>query len=173
MVHEIERDLRRIRYPSLRGCISDFERHSCSLPNLKRVVARNVERLQTVTHDETPRSLGIRTEGPGENPAVTDEGARFAAVSRMDAIRSEVESFRMGRKLNELFREASQLTERERAELAALLLESLEGEPDEDVEAAWVEEIERRVRQIDSGEVETIPWEQVRAELYARLNDKR
>ena len=91
----------------------------------------------------------------------------------MDAIRSEVESFRMGRKLNELFREASQLTERERAELAALLLESLEGEPDEDVEAAWVEEIERRVRQIDSGEVETIPWEQVRAELYARLNDKR
>ena len=79
----------------------------------------------------------------------------------------------MGRKLNELFREASQLTERERAELAALLLESLEGEPDEDVEAAWVEEIERRVRQIDSGEVQTIPWEQVRAELYARLNDKR
>jgi len=79
----------------------------------------------------------------------------------------------MGRKLNELFREASQLAERERAELAALLLESLEGEPDEDVEAAWAEEIERRVRQIDSGEVETIPWEQVRAELYARLNDKR
>src|SRR5437867_2706510 len=69
MVHEIERDLGRIRYPSLRGCISDFERHSCSLPNLKRVVARNVERLQTVTHDETPRSLGIRTQGPGENPA--------------------------------------------------------------------------------------------------------
>jgi putative addiction module component (TIGR02574 family) len=79
----------------------------------------------------------------------------------------------MGRKLNELFREASELTERERAELAGLLLESLEGEPDENVEAAWAEEIERRVRQIDSGEVETVPWEQVRAELYARLNDKR
>jgi len=79
----------------------------------------------------------------------------------------------MGRKLNELFREASELTERERAELAGLLLESLEGEPDENVEAAWAEEIERRVRQIDSGEVETVPGEQVRAELYARLNDKR
>ena len=79
----------------------------------------------------------------------------------------------MGRKLNELFREASELTERERAELAGLLLESLEGEPDENVEAAWAEEIERRVRQIDSGEVETVPCEQVRAELYARLNDKR
>ena len=79
----------------------------------------------------------------------------------------------MGRKLNELFREASELTERERAELAGLLLESLEGEPDENVEAAWAEEIERRVRQIESGDLETVPWEQVRAELYARLNDKR
>jgi len=53
------------------------------------------------------------------------------------------------------------------------MLESLEGQPDEDVEAAWAEEIERRVRQLDSGEVKTIPWEQVRANLYARLNDKR
>src|SRR5438093_505840 len=52
MVHEIERDLGRIRYPSLRGRISDFERHSCSPPNLKRVVARNIERLQTITQDE-------------------------------------------------------------------------------------------------------------------------
>ena len=79
----------------------------------------------------------------------------------------------MGRKLKDLFREASELSESELAELAGLLLESLEGEPDEDVEAAWAEEIERRVRQIDSGEVKTIPWEQVRANLYARLNDKR
>ena len=86
---------------------------------------------------------------------------------------SEVESPSIGRKLNDLFREASELSESERAELAGLLLESLEGEPDEDVEAAWAEEIERRVRQIDSGEVKTIPWEQVRANLYARLNDKR
>ena len=77
----------------------------------------------------------------------------------------------MGRKLDELFREASQMTENERAELAGLLLESLESEPDEDVEAARAEEIERRVRQIDSGEVKTIPWEQVRAHLYARLNE--
>jgi putative addiction module component (TIGR02574 family) len=79
----------------------------------------------------------------------------------------------MARKLHELFREAAELSESERAELAGLLLESLEGVPDEDVEAAWAEEVERRVRQIDSGEVKTIPWEQVRAELYTRLNDKR
>lgn len=79
----------------------------------------------------------------------------------------------MGRKLDELFREASELSENERAELAGLLLESLEGEPEEGVEAAWAEEIERRVRQIEAGDVETIPWKQVRANLYARLNAKR
>ena len=78
----------------------------------------------------------------------------------------------MGRKLDDLFREAAELSEGERAELAGLLLESLEGEPDEGVEAAWSAEVERRIREIDSGLVKTIPWEQVRAELFARLNDK-
>jgi putative addiction module component, TIGR02574 family len=75
-------------------------------------------------------------------------------------------------KLQELYREVSQLTEHERAELAGFLLESLEGEPDVSVEVAWAEEIERRVRQLESGEATTIPWEQVRAELYARLHEK-
>jgi putative addiction module component (TIGR02574 family) len=79
----------------------------------------------------------------------------------------------MSRNVSELFREATQLSENERAELAGLLLESLEGEPDDGVEAAWAEEIERRVRQIDSGEVQTIPWEEVRAKLHARLNEDR
>ena len=79
----------------------------------------------------------------------------------------------MTREVAELFEEASQLPEAERAELAGLLIESLEGEPDAGVEAAWAEEIERRVRQIDSGEVKTIPWEEVRAKLYARLHDQR
>jgi len=79
----------------------------------------------------------------------------------------------MSRNVSELFREATQLSENERAELAGLLLQSLEGEPDEGVEAAWAEEIERRVRQIDAGEVQTIPWEEVRAKLHARLNEDR
>jgi putative addiction module component (TIGR02574 family) len=69
-----------------------------------------------------------------------------------------------------LFEEASDLPEFDRAELAGRLLESLHGEPDADVEAAWAEEIERRIRQIDSGEVRTIPWEEVRARLYAELS---
>ncbi len=78
----------------------------------------------------------------------------------------------MGRKLQELYREATDLPERERAELAGMLIESLDGPPDENVEAAWAEEVERRVREIDSGAVKTVPWEQVRAELFSRMNDE-
>lgn len=77
----------------------------------------------------------------------------------------------MGRKLQELFREATELPERDRAELAGLLIDSLEAEPEPNVEAAWAEEVERRIRQVDAGEVEMIPWEQVRAELFARTYD--
>jgi len=46
-------------------------------------------------------------------------------------------------------------------------------EPNEDVSAAWSEEIERRIRQIDSGEVKTVPWEEVRAKLHALLHEHR
>ena len=79
----------------------------------------------------------------------------------------------MSRTLQDLYLEASELSESERAELAGLLLESLESEPEAGVEAAWAEEIERRVREIDSGKVKTIPWEQVRAQLHGRLGEKR
>lgn len=72
--------------------------------------------------------------------------------------------------VEKLFREAVDLPEGDRAELAGRLLDSLETERDEGVEAAWAEEIERRIRQIDSGEVKTIPWEEVRAKLCAHLN---
>jgi len=47
-----------------------------------------------------------------------------------------------------------------------------ESERDECVEAAWSEEIERRIREIDSGEVKTISWEEVRVKLFARLQER-
>jgi putative addiction module component (TIGR02574 family) len=37
---------------------------------------------------------------------------------------------------------------------------------DEDIEATWSKEIERRLAEIDAGSVELIPWEEVRAELF-------
>ena len=77
----------------------------------------------------------------------------------------------MTRKLQELYREATELSERDRAQLAGMLIETLDGEAEEGVEAAWAEEVERRVRQIEAGEVTLIPWEQVRAELFAGVTD--
>ena len=60
-----------------------------------------------------------------------------------------------------LFEDSLALDEAERASLAALLLESLEP-IDSDAEAKWQKEIERRLSELDSGEVQTIPWESVR-----------
>ena len=75
----------------------------------------------------------------------------------------------MSNVLDELKEKAAQLPERERAELAFSLIESLDGPPDADVEEAWRVEVERRVRQIDSGEVQLIPGDEVFARLRRRL----
>ena len=70
------------------------------------------------------------------------------------------------RDLNDVFQQAVQLPERDRATLAGLLIETLDPVSEPDVEAAWFEEIERRLAEIDAGAVELIPWEEVRAELF-------
>ncbi len=76
----------------------------------------------------------------------------------------------MSRTFTDVWKEAADLSEQDRAALAGLLIESLEGEPDPDVEAAWAAEIEKRVAELDAGTVETVPWEQVRQRLIDRLN---
>jgi putative addiction module component (TIGR02574 family) len=53
---------------------------------------------------------------------------------------------------------------------AGLLIESLEADPEPDIEAAWSDEVKRRVADLDAGNVETIPWEEVRRRLLDRLN---
>jgi len=57
----------------------------------------------------------------------------------------------------------------ERAEVALSLIESLDGSPDEGADEAWRVEIERRISQIERGEVELIPGEEVFARLRRRL----
>lgn len=74
----------------------------------------------------------------------------------------------MARGMKELFREAAELPEHDRAALAGLLIETLDPQPEPDVERAWSEEIARRVAQLDAGAVEAIPWEEVREELFER-----
>ena len=74
----------------------------------------------------------------------------------------------MSTHVTELFKQASILSEEERATLAGLLIESLESEVDPDVEEAWRVEIERRVAELDAGTAKTVPWETLRAKLLQR-----
>jgi putative addiction module component (TIGR02574 family) len=71
----------------------------------------------------------------------------------------------------ELFKRASDLPDSDRAALAGLLIESLESKHEKDVESLWLGEIERRLQELDSGKVKTVPWEQVRAKLLHLLNE--
>jgi putative addiction module component (TIGR02574 family) len=72
----------------------------------------------------------------------------------------------MAAELTQLFREAMELEDNDRATLAGLLIESLEGPEDPDVEKAWAAEVERRWQEIESGKVKTIPWDQVKQTLF-------
>ena len=71
--------------------------------------------------------------------------------------------------LAELKKKAAQLSDAERAELALSLIESLDGPGDPDVEEAWRLEIERRIAQIDRGEVKLVSGDEVFARLRRRL----
>ena len=68
----------------------------------------------------------------------------------------------MSERARKLLQDAMELPLPERAELAADLLASLDGEPDADVEAAWAAEVERRARESPDNDV---PWETVSAEM--------
>ena len=78
----------------------------------------------------------------------------------------------MSPRAQELLREAMALPVKERADLAAELLASLDDARAEDpaeVEAAWAAEIERRARRVMTGETAGIPWEDVRRRAEAEL----
>jgi putative addiction module component (TIGR02574 family) len=60
---------------------------------------------------------------------------------------------------------ALRLPASDRAELAGLLIDSLDEDADADVQEAWSEEIARRLAELDSGVVKTIPWAEVRRRM--------
>jgi putative addiction module component (TIGR02574 family) len=59
-----------------------------------------------------------------------------------------------------------------RVQLVDELLKSLHVPAEEDVDALWAEEAERRVDQVDRGEVETVPGETVFERAWARRLSK-
>jgi putative addiction module component (TIGR02574 family) len=67
-----------------------------------------------------------------------------------------------------ILEEALKLPIEARAALAGSLLESLDGVVDENVEAAWADEIARRVDDLNSGKAKTVPWTQARRRILSR-----
>ena len=65
----------------------------------------------------------------------------------------------------ELFRKVLALDPADRNELVGLLIDSLDPQTEQGAEVAWLQEIDRRARELDSGAVQTIPWEIARERL--------
>jgi hypothetical protein len=78
----------------------------------------------------------------------------------------------MGKTGQKVLDEALQLDLADRAEVAAELLASLDGEPDADVEAAWAAEIEQRATRARSGEDRGRPWAEARDAAKAALTEQ-
>jgi putative addiction module component (TIGR02574 family) len=67
----------------------------------------------------------------------------------------------MKRDAAEILKDALALPTEARAALAGSLLESLDVEVDEDAEAAWAIEVNRRVAEPDRGAAKAVPWAEV------------
>lgn len=68
-----------------------------------------------------------------------------------------------------LEREAKKLSATDRARLANELLESLDEIPPQELDRLWLEEANRRATQIDAGEVELVPGDEVERKARALL----
>ncbi|HEX2201686.1 MAG TPA: addiction module protein [Longimicrobium sp.] len=73
----------------------------------------------------------------------------------------------MAMRFEEVESAALQLPRTERARIAERLIASLD--EDAEIEQAWLDEVERRVREVDAGEVQLIPGDQVMDEIRALL----
>ena len=68
-----------------------------------------------------------------------------------------------------LLSEALLLPEKDRAELAGLIIASLDGPPDAELESLWAEEIARRLEDFEMDPSRAEDWEVVKARLTQKL----
>lgn len=74
----------------------------------------------------------------------------------------------MARAVAEIENEIRELSPAEKEQLLRTLLEELDGPADPDVERAWLEEVQRRSRELDAGIVKPLPAD----EVFARTRDQ-
>jgi len=79
----------------------------------------------------------------------------------------------MAEEISDILKKALALPAEARAALAGSLLESLDEHPlDSGAEAAWSEEIGRRIEELDSGKVKPVPWAEARRQISDLLNGR-
>jgi len=71
----------------------------------------------------------------------------------------------MKQNIAEILMKALKLPPEARAALAGTLLDSLDETVDRDAESAWEAEIVMRLKEIDEGKVNLIPWAEARARI--------
>jgi putative addiction module component (TIGR02574 family) len=72
----------------------------------------------------------------------------------------------MAAQANRVLSQALRLPDKERARIAATLIESLDAEIDAEVEKKWRAEVARRIEELDAGRVKTVPWTEARKRIF-------
>lgn len=75
----------------------------------------------------------------------------------------------MARPLSTIEQELRSLSTSDKEALLRVLWDELDGPSDPDVDAAWLEEARRRGAEIDAGQVELVPADEVFARLRAKF----
>jgi putative addiction module component (TIGR02574 family) len=76
----------------------------------------------------------------------------------------------MSTQAEQILQSALALDYDERVEIAESLMLSLDDERAAEIEAAWAEEIKRRIASIDSGQAKMMPWDESIRSMSERLN---
>lgn len=75
----------------------------------------------------------------------------------------------MARPLAKIEEDIRSLSTAEKEALLRVLWEELDGPADPDVEAAWLQEVNRRSQELESGAVQSVPSDEVFARLRSQI----
>jgi putative addiction module component (TIGR02574 family) len=74
--------------------------------------------------------------------------------------------------IDEILDKALKKPETDRTRIAEARIASLDDSTDRDIDLAWQTEIEKRLREIDNGTVQCLPWEAVQERLYRNAREQ-
>ncbi len=77
----------------------------------------------------------------------------------------------MTQEAEDLLKKALTLPAKDRATLAGSLIDSLDEVDEMSEQEAWNDEIARRIEELDSGKVKTVPWDEVRRRISSKLDN--